>query len=54
MRPLCTCGQKPAAINYKKGNKTYYRKLCESCLRNGKGNGIPKWKQRGYEKKRNC
>ena len=23
MRPLCTCGHRPAAINYKKGNKTY-------------------------------
>jgi hypothetical protein len=54
MRPLCTCGQRPAAINYKKGNRTYYRKLCEGCLRNGLGNGIPKWKQSGYEKKKSC
>jgi hypothetical protein len=54
MRPLCVCGQRPAAINYKKGNKTYYRKKCETCLRNGVGYGIPKWKQRGYEKKKYC
>jgi len=35
MRPLCVCGQRPAAINYRKKNKVYYRKLCETCLRNG-------------------
>ena len=54
MRPLCKCSLRPAAINYKKGNKTYYRKLCETCLRNGVGHGIPKWKQAGYIKKQNC
>ena len=35
MRPLCICGQRPAAINYRKDGKTYYRKKCERCLRNG-------------------
>jgi len=54
MRPLCKCKQRPAAINYKKGNKTYYRKLCETCLRNGIGHGIPKWKQAGYKKLDTC
>tara|TARA_Y100000389_G_C17085696_1_gene328765 strand:- start:27 stop:362 length:336 start_codon:yes stop_codon:yes gene_type:complete len=54
MRPLCKCGQRPAAINYKKHNKIYYRKLCETCLRNGIGYGIPKWKQKGYIKKNIC
>ena len=54
MRPLCQCKQRPAAVNYKKGNKTYYRKLCERCLRNGVNHGVPKWKQRGYEKKNSC
>jgi hypothetical protein len=54
MRPLCTCGHRPAAINYKKNNKTYYRRLCGTCLRNGEGHGIPIWKQRGYEKKSVC
>lgn len=54
MRPLCKCGQRPAAINYKKNNKIYYRKLCETCLRNGEGHGIPLWKQRGYRKKDTC
>ena len=54
MRPLCQCKQRPAAINYKKGSKTYYRKKCERCLRNGVNYGIPKWQQRGYEKKNTC
>ena len=54
MRPLCQCKQRPAAVNYKKGNKTYYRKLCERCLRNGLNHGVPKWRQRGYEKKSSC
>lgn len=54
MRPLCECKQRPAAINYKKGNKVYYRKLCERCLRKGVHYGVPKWKQRGYEKKSHC
>jgi hypothetical protein len=54
MRPLCKCGKRPAAINYKKDNKTYYRSLCETCLRKGIGHGIPKWQQRGYEKKDTC
>jgi hypothetical protein len=55
MRPLCVCGQRPAAINYKKNNKTFYRKKCEICSKyGGIGHGIPKWKQVGYEKKNTC
>ena len=54
MRPLCDCKLRPAAINYKKAGKTYYRKKCETCLRNGPKQGIPKWKQRGYVKKDYC
>jgi hypothetical protein len=54
MRPLCKCGQRPAAINYKKEGKVYYRKLCERCLRSGVSHGVPKWKQRGYIKKDFC
>ena len=55
MRPLCVCGQRPAAINYKKNGKTYYRKKCEICNKHGRiGYGIPKWKQAGYEKKCQC
>ena len=54
MRPLCKCGRRPAAINYKKRDRVYYRKLCERCLRNGVNHGIPKWKQKGYKKKDVC
>ena len=54
MRPLCKCKQRPAAINYYKDGKPYYRKLCEKCLRNGINHGVPKWHQYGYEKKEVC
>ena len=55
MRPLCEyCRKKPAAINYKKGSKVYYRKSCERCLHNGKGHGIPAWYKAGYRIKGEC
>ena len=55
MRPLCVCGQRPAAINYRKGDKIYYRKKCEICLKHkAYGIGIPKWQIAGYEKKTYC
>ena len=55
MRPLCICGLRPAAINYKKNDKTFYRRKCETCTRyGGTEHGIPKWKRVGYEKKDYC
>ena len=54
MRPLCKCGQRPCAINYKKNNRTYFRKMCETCLANGLGHGVPKWKRSGYKMKNFC
>ena len=54
MRPLCKCKQHPCAINYKKEGKTFYRSVCERCLRNGVNYGIPLWQQRGYDKKDYC
>lgn len=52
MRPLCTCGQRPAAINYYKNGKAFYRRKCESCL---KGLGvIPRWQHAGYRPKTIC
>ena len=54
MRPLCVCRQRPAAINYKKNGKTFYRRRCEICLKKGLRHGIPKWKQAGYVKKDLC
>ena len=54
-RPLCLCGQRPAAVNYHKEGKTYYRKKCEVCLRyGGVGKGLPKWFQDGYRMKPLC
>jgi hypothetical protein len=54
MRPLCICGLRPAAVNYKKNGKTFYRKKCEICLKHSVGYGIPKWQQAGYQKKSHC
>ena len=55
MRPLCQCGFRPAAVNYKKGKKTYYRRQCEVCLHHGKLKyGIPRWRQAGYNKEQRC
>jgi hypothetical protein len=54
MRPLCKCGLRPCAINYKKGDRTYYRKLCEICLSHGAYYGIPRWQRAGYKIKDQC
>ena len=54
MRPLCQCGFRSAAINYHKNGKTFYRSLCEVCLKNGKNYGIPRWYRAGYRKKNQC
>lgn len=53
-RPLCICSLRPAAINYYKDGKAYYRKKCEICLRGGVGKGIPKWYRDGYRQKSEC
>lgn len=54
MRPLCTCGFRPCAVNYHKDGKTYYRRLCEACLKHGESHGIPKWYRSGYRLKSSC
>jgi len=54
MRPLCKCGFRPAAVNYKKNGRTYYRKLCEKCVKHGEGHGIPRWYQLGYRMEDKC
>lgn len=55
-RPLCNCCQsRPAAINYYKGEKAYYRKKCEVCAKpEGSKIGIPKWYRDGYRLKPLC
>lgn len=54
MRPLCVCGARPAAINYCKNGRVYYRKKCDVCLKKGTGWGIPDWFKKGYRKKDFC
>jgi hypothetical protein len=53
-RPLCICGFRPAAINYHKNGKTYYRKKCEVCLIGGVSKGIPKWYRDGFRLNNSC
>lgn len=54
MRPLCECCKKrPKAVNYKKNNKIYYRKLCEVCIKHGP-RIVPQWERAGYVMKSCC
>lgn len=53
MRPLCKCGLRPAAVNYHKNGKTYYRSKCETCLY-GNEDVIPRWYRAGYKKLSKC
>jgi len=56
-RSLCVaCGKKPAAVNYKRNNKTYYRSRCDSCIRKKFKKVAPKpsWIKAGYRKKVTC
>jgi hypothetical protein len=55
MRPLCkACGIYHRAINYHKGNKTYYRSLCEACMSHGSKKHLPRWFRAGYKPKNLC
>jgi hypothetical protein len=58
MRLFCTqCNRNPRAINYHHPNgKTYYRKICEECLRKKKNLPPykPLWSKNGYKKKMVC
>jgi hypothetical protein len=57
MRPICpSCNERPIAINRKIGDKTYYRRQCDACLRKGKRLKPipPNWYQKGYRKKPTC
>lgn len=55
-RPLCSlCHGNLAAINYIKGKKIYYRKICAGCSRkNKKTREIAGWTRNGYKKKLVC
>jgi len=54
MRPLCKCGVRPRAINYYKKDRVFYRSLCETCAKNGLGQGRPRWQIAGYTMKSQC
>ena len=54
MRPLCKCGSRPRAVNYKKNDRIYYRSLCEICMAHGVNHGIPRWFRAGYRIKLQC
>lgn len=57
MRPLCAvCNSLPAAVNYIKDCTYHYRKLCDSCIRQGKKlkPKPPAWFKSGYRKKTSC
>ena len=58
IRPLCVeCKSKPRAYAYKKGNKIYWRKLCDACNRKKskkKIGGITALQRSGYKKKQKC
>lgn len=55
MRELCECcGKNPKAINYKKGDRIFYRSTCDACIIKKKKNVKPKWQQDGYKKKFKC
>jgi len=51
MRPLCSCGRSPVAINYYKQGKAFYRSQCGLCLR---GIKEPRWQRAGYIPKNTC
>lgn len=54
MRKLCAkCNQRPAAVNYHKDGKTFYRTMCDHCSK-GRGAGTPLWSRSGYKKKSTC
>lgn len=58
VRPLCVeCKAKPRAYAYRKVNKIYWRRLCDTCnrkKRNKKVGGITALQRSGYKKKNKC
>ena len=58
VRPLCTkCKSRPRAYAYKKGQKIYWRSLCDSCNRKHKNKrigGVTALQRSGYKKLKQC
>jgi len=56
-RPVCeACKKRPAAVNCRHNDKTYYRKRCDSCIRSKRNAKppVPRWRGKGYKKKLIC
>lgn len=54
MRKICgKCNERPAAVNYYKDGKAFYRSMCDHCAR-GFHSGKPNWNRHGYKKKLQC
>jgi hypothetical protein len=56
-REVCgACNTNLVAVNYVTANRTYYRKLCSSCIRKGKKIKLsaPAWFKAGYRKRDKC
>jgi hypothetical protein len=51
-RPTCITCNAPAAINYRKKGKIYYRRFCDSCVREKKKPNA--FKVQGYHKSNTC
>ncbi len=58
LRPLCVqCKAKPRAYAYRKGDKIYWRRLCDTCNRKKakkKVGGVTALQRSGYKKKSKC
>ena len=58
IRPLCSvCKIRPAAFNYKRKKKVYYRKKCDQCIKTDAGQKTRynySWVKSGYRKKSIC
>jgi len=56
-RPLCSvCNKHVCAVNYYKNGKPHFRSKCGLCHHQGKRKKpyVPRWKQKGYQKKNVC
>ena len=58
VRPLCVeCRSKPRAYAYRKQNKIYWRRLCDTCNRKKtkkRVGGVTALQRSGYKKKNKC
>mgnify|MGYP001189719805 FL=1 len=58
VRPLCvSCQAKPRAYAYRKNEKIYWRRLCDTCNRKKSRKrigGVTALQRSGYKKKKSC